>query len=358
MEFRGRLTGDGDRVEARFIPTDGGAATGWQEIDDSIRAGFFNGRIRVRSCHYTVELRVLLDGEVVGSQSVDGVGVGEVFIIAGQSNSANHGVPTLTPADPRVCSTDGSTWQTAADPQPIATGSGGSPWPAFGDLFAARYDVPVGIMSVGWGGTSVGQWLPGNERNLFSRLQFAADTFGEDGVRAVLWHQGESDSIINTNAADYASRLSTVIDAMRVHGGWAIPWGIARVGFLPNSPPERIAAVVDGQNMVIDSVPFVFAGPTTDDLVGEVWRYDAVHFNEMGFANMQSVGSIRSCCLSAMALQASSTPCPVTKPTPFPMQVLRTAWTPVCRPSMEAPPHLTMPLVLMQMAQTPLMSPR
>ena len=33
---------------------------------------------------------------------VEPVGIGEVFVTAGQSNSANHGNPALIPADPRV----------------------------------------------------------------------------------------------------------------------------------------------------------------------------------------------------------------------------------------------------------------
>ncbi len=282
VTIRGRLGVSGDRVEARLVPTQGGEMTDWRLVDDSVQAGFFSGEVLARSGFYRLELRVSLEDEVVGLHQVDSVGVGEVFIIAGQSNSANSGIPQLAPADPRVCNTDGTNWGPAVDPQPIATGTGGSPWPPFGDYFAERYNVPVGIMSVGWGGTQVAQWVPGHPSNLFARLQLAADTFDEGGVRAVLWHQGESDSVANTSAVDYFIRLSSVIDGMRVHAGWAIPWGVARVAFLPSTTPAQFEAIIGGQNRVIDELPLVFAGPTTDDMVGPEWRYDAVHFNEMG----------------------------------------------------------------------------
>jgi len=48
-------------------------------------------------------------------------------------------------------------WRPAFDPMPTATGDGGSPWPAFGDLLVDALDVPVGVISVGWGGTAVQQ---------------------------------------------------------------------------------------------------------------------------------------------------------------------------------------------------------
>ena len=43
-----------------------------------------------------------------------------------------------------------------------------------------------------------------------------------------------------------------------------------------------MAGVVAGQNAVIAEVSDVFAGPETDDLTGEAWRWDTVHFNEDG----------------------------------------------------------------------------
>ena len=282
VSFRGRLSRPGDRVEARFVSESRETTTQWQLIDDTISDGFFSGAIRARAGHYRVELRVMLDGEQVATHQVEAVGVGEVFVIAGQSNSANHGLPALVPVDPRVCATDGMRWAPAEDPQPIATGAGGSPWPAFGDLFAERYQVPVGIMSVGWGGTAVAQWLPGAPMNLFARLQLAQDALGEDGFRAVLWHQGESDAAAGTSAEVYAERLRALIEAMRVYGGWAIPWGVAQVSYLPRLSQAQMDAISSAQEQVIRETPFVFAGPTTDDLIGADWRYDAVHFNERG----------------------------------------------------------------------------
>src|SRR5207245_2095803 len=83
------------------------------------------------------------------------VGVGEIFIVAGQSNSANHGERRQHPNSALVVAFSNGRWQPADDPQPGASGSGGSFLPAFGDKMAERFKVPIGLVSVGVGATSV-----------------------------------------------------------------------------------------------------------------------------------------------------------------------------------------------------------
>ncbi len=222
------------------------------------------------------------------AQTVSQAGVGEVFAIAGQSNSANHGGTRLTPESDRVVAMDATGfWQPAADPQPIATGDGGSPWPAFGDRMVEALDVPVGIVSVGWGGTSVGQWLPGAagpdvNGPLYNRLQRVLERLGPDGVRAVLWHQGESDSLLGTSREAYAATLREVIAHSREDAGYDLLWGIAQAAFLPSTSASAEARILAAQLDVIAGDPLVFAGAMTDDLIGSEWRYDMVHFNEAG----------------------------------------------------------------------------
>ncbi len=217
------------------------------------------------------------------SGSVDRFGVGDVYITAGQSNSANHGSSRLTPADDRVSAYDivSGTWQFAADPQPVATGSGGTPWPALGDLLAVAGDIPIGFVSVGWGGTSVQQWLPGG--TLYPRLQDALDALGPEGLRAVLWHQGESDAAAGTSAALYAQRLEAIIAQSRIDAGWDVPWGVALASYRPGvgGDPD----VIGGQLAVINGDPLVFQGASTDDMIvpyRDGATYGGIHFNEAG----------------------------------------------------------------------------
>ncbi|MDX9722733.1 MAG: sialate O-acetylesterase [Myxococcota bacterium] len=198
---------------------------------------------------------------------------------AGQSNSANHGSPAQRVQDERVLAHDlVSSWHPAHDPQPIATGSGGSPWPLLGELLVARLEVPVGFVSVGWGGTSIAQWQPGG--TLYPRLQGALQFLGPQGCRAVLWHQGESDNIADTSTASYAAQLQTLIAQSRVDAGFALPWGVALVSFLSGYGVDP--AVVAGQQQVIDQDPLTFLGPNTDELDATTYRFDGAHFNALG----------------------------------------------------------------------------
>ena len=220
------------------------------------------------------------NGNQLALHTVNPVGVGEVFIVAGQSNSANSGDAPLTPTDSRVSTWGPSGWRFGYDPQPAATGNSGSPWPVAGDLLASRYDVPIGFLSVGFGGTQVDRWVP-SQNDLFPRITDALDAVEPNGARAILWHQGESNAG-GTAAEDYARMLGEVVLGSREYAGYEIPWIVARVSFVPNGDPVKMGWIIEGQNAVIDEDPLTFPGPPTDDLNGTQWRYDTIHFNEAG----------------------------------------------------------------------------
>src|SRR5581483_7095684 len=65
-----------------------------------------------------------------------------------------------------VSTFDGKVWRLADDPQPGTQdkSKGGSFAPSFGDAMVERYHVPVAVASVGFGGTSVREWLPKGDR--------------------------------------------------------------------------------------------------------------------------------------------------------------------------------------------------
>src|SRR4030095_11958037 len=113
---------------------------------------------------YRLEVRVKRQDAIVTSAAVEHVGLGEVFVIAGQSNSANHGEEKQQTHTGLVAAFFGDRWTIADDPQPGASGGGGSFTPPLGDAIAMRFEVPVGIIACGVGATSVREWLPGGTR--------------------------------------------------------------------------------------------------------------------------------------------------------------------------------------------------
>jgi hypothetical protein len=196
---------------------------------------------------------------------VEHVGVGEVFVVAGQSNSTNCGEEKLKPASGMVSTFSGQSWRLANDPQPgVHDGSGGgSPWPAFGDALYARFRVPIGIASTGHAGSSVTQWRA--DGDFFLWMTQRMKQLDPQGFRAVLWHQGEADVAMSTD--EYARRLTELIEASRQAAGWKVPWYVAQVSY--HNPANRSSpATRAAQKKVCDS-GLAIAGPDTDVLDGD-----------------------------------------------------------------------------------------
>ncbi len=285
----GQVTAGVTSIEARALPRPGssGVPTDWTVIATAPITGSYSGTLNLFGGWYDIEVRSLTGAKIVDQTIIERVGAGEVFIVAGQSNSANFGSTLLTPLDDRVSSFNLTNWRLAIDPQPIANGLGGSPWPALGDAMAMEQDVPIGFITVGWGGTSVLQWVPGaagpDIEPLYERLQAALQSVGPGGARAVLWHQGETDNALGLTTANYRQALESVIAQSRIDAGFDIPWGIAQASFVPNSNPQTSQAIIDAQAQVAANDPSNFVGALTDDLTGPAWRApDLIHFNEAG----------------------------------------------------------------------------
>jgi hypothetical protein len=286
-----------DRIEARLLvmpgATNNGVSTDWVVLVNSATNGEFSGTITNISAGgwYRLDIRALdAAGNELATNSVTRLGVGDILITAGQSNAACAGYPPQVPSDDRVStyslySAAANTWRFASDPQPDNSGgmgTGGSPWPILGSLLVSSNHVPVGLVCVAYGGTAVSQWVPGS--GLYRNLTNALRSFAPNGVRAVLWHQGESDAAYQTTAAAYSQMLSNIVVQSRATAGWSVPWGIAEAAYLPGNTLSAQEAVMAGQRRCIYSVPHCFRGARTEDFHLEGKLSDVVHFNGTGLA--------------------------------------------------------------------------
>lgn len=313
LRLNGRVPPGTDKLEVRLtgeLPA-GNASGEWTPIDFDAGSRAFRQELKAPvGGWYACEVRAFKKGNPVGAVTVPHVGVGEVFVVAGQSNSSNHGTEKQQPRTGKVVAFDGTNWRIANDPQPGASGGGGSFIPSFGDALVARFGVPVGVASVGEGATSVREWLPRGERmtnqpttganvkaigpheweatgNLFERLTRRLAALGTNGCRAVLWHQGESDAgqaragypaDRQITGEQYCAFMGTLIKASRTRAGWEVPWMTAQATYHSEQDPadEEFRAA----QAKLWTSGLTLRGPDTDAL-GAEYR-DGVHFNAKG----------------------------------------------------------------------------
>jgi hypothetical protein len=183
-----------DLIEVKAALANGienGEALGWTTIAQrkDLVDGNFSGRITLKAGGwYTITVRARLGEKVVAEASIAKVGVGDVFVTAGQSNSANFGKPRQIAKDDRVVYFNGKTFVPAKDPIPGGCGRDGSVWPILGDRIAKSQQVPVCFRSASLTWTRVRNWMPGVQYKrmaLYDNLLKCIGEFPKGGVRAV-----------------------------------------------------------------------------------------------------------------------------------------------------------------------------
>lgn len=261
----------GDVWEYRLVGRDPDPA--WKPLDVRLSDGRFQATLRQTPAGgwYRLELRRRAADSLTAVGSVARFGVGERFVVAGQSYATNCNDERfrVTDRDERVVAYDTAKdqWRVAQDPQPAPDGSdGGSIWPPLGDALVAELDVPVAFINVAVGATSSTQWLP--DGPLHARLVAAGRTLGP--FRAVLWQQGESDVIAKSSTEQYVQNVTKIRQAAAQAWKFDPPWLLAKSTHHPTVYDDpvgegRIRAGVDE----LLKLPGFLPGPDTDQLRGE-----------------------------------------------------------------------------------------
>ena len=259
LRLRGIEKLDGYQWRVIALPGAYGTSADWADVPAA-------GLLIPPGGWYRLEVR--RGGDV---STVEPLGVGEVFLIAGQSYAENCNDELLKSQEThgRVVALDlkKGTWGVAADPQPnISSGYvGGTIWPPFGDELAAKLKVPVGFVNVARAATSSSAWLPPGQ--LHQNLTKAGLVLGR--FRAVLWQQGESDVIGNVTADQYVANLKTIRNAAIKEWGFEPLWLPAKSTIHPTvykKPKEE--AVIRQAVDTLWTIPGFRPGPDTDTLTG------------------------------------------------------------------------------------------
>lgn len=332
-----------DSLQVRLLAEVAGQGinTNWRTLQRSVQGGVFQGQIKGTGGWYRLEVQAFYNGVVVASDVVRKVGIGEVFIITGQSNAQGfQDFGAIGAADDRVnCVTYNNTVANslADPPAPVfeqlsansvigMRGQSAWCWGRLGDLLAQQYNVPVLFINTAWAATTIQNWIESFDDKVTKNI-FALGTPDENmprgmpyanlrialryycslqGLRAVLWHQGEFDNFPQqTERAAYKRALESLVAKTRFDTNRYPAWMLARAsrtGY-PSSgciakcngnkaceeqcPDTTFVSdkVILGQNDVINTYNNnVYAGPFTDNI--QPVRPDGVHFSGQGLIQL------------------------------------------------------------------------
>jgi hypothetical protein len=156
------------------------------------------------------------------------LGVGDLWVIAGQSNSAGYGRgPVVDPPTLGVhLFRNSEQWALATHPLNESTdtkhvvnregaNSGHSPYLHFGRVVQQEMGFPIGLVQTALGGVPLLAWNPTENEDavLYYNMLHCIELVGGK-VKGVLWYQGESDTGI-LESATYEKRFIQTVQAWR-----------------------------------------------------------------------------------------------------------------------------------------------
>ncbi len=361
IALMGKCNQDLDLIQYKFEPVKKGQGTliDWTSLNTAPLGGYYQENILVKGGWYTLKIRTYKNAKLIDSTSLQRVGVGENFIIAGQSNAQGSARDTDLSSgakDDRVNVanfynyftfynssttnkkigefntdfpfTEFSKLDSQATIGPM--GLSNYYWPRLGDMLTEKYNVPVSFINAAWLGTKMRNWYESSQTNPkpsqnpynpdlyysaghpFINFKRSVELYGfKNGVRAILWHQGESDSFSFKNdteetkkaeATKYKNQLIDVIKNLRNQTGIEVPWLISEISFAAG----RVDGVctsnywdnnfIQAQREVVTSsdLPQVFSGPNTDNV--EIPRKNdeiaaCVHFSPAAYEELATLWS-------------------------------------------------------------------
>ena len=235
---------------------------------------------------YQVTCEVKL-GNLVRTSGIGPVYVGDLWVLSGQSNM--EGVGDLMDVEPPATRTSWRPAWTASggrpkeplhwlvdSPDPVHSGNpddrsarsaaqhktrtkGAGLGLPFAVALTAHTGVPIGLVPVAHGGTSLEQWSPAKKdeggNSLYGSMLRQIKLAG-NRVTGVLWYQGESDAM-GGGADAYAKNFADFIAAVRSDLNQPeLPFYYVQIGrFINNHDPKGWNTVQDAQRRLPERVP-------------------------------------------------------------------------------------------------------
>lgn len=220
----------------------------------------------------------------------------QAVLLMGQSNMSGRGLSQYVEkiSDERITTLYSDLgWVTMAEPIHKDAANGGIGLAAsFAKAFVETYDCELGLVPLAKGGSSLGQWKKGfsgtDDTDLYENTVAMAKKAIEDGceIRAILWHQGES----NRSTSDYAEQFKEIMDGLIADIGLVEAEIVIVTGELcdrgdeVNWPIENVNAALNSDELKNYFTNYAVAssdGLTNDEL--EDSHFDAPSLRVLGY---------------------------------------------------------------------------
>jgi sialate O-acetylesterase len=221
------------KVWVRIVKEDtGDLVLSWQASEDlgqdkwkiTLRDVPTGGLYRIETCLNEGNSRVFewaMRGDIIHH-----VGVGDIYVIAGQSNSAGYGKdPIYDPPELGVHLLKNSgNWDVASHPMNESTGTihevnretanpGHSPYLSFAKQLKRELGYPIGLIQASLGGSPLSAWNP-EENGVLYRSMINTINLQVGKVKGILWYQGCSDAAEGL-CDTYLSRFNRMVSHLR-----------------------------------------------------------------------------------------------------------------------------------------------
>lgn len=227
------------------------------------------------------------------------VGVGDVLIVAGQSNACGmaEANQTYSHATLKACKFGNNyTWAELSDPLDSNSGqvdtvssdvgTGGSCWPRLATKWMASQSVPVAFVPCACVGTTITWWQPGTDHQdrttLYGSMVYRAL---QTGCKVVLWWQGESDAVNGVSESTYNSSLDTL--ANTVNSDLGVKLMVAKLEQMNDAPwnfPTNRATINTAIGTAWSDNSNVIPGADFTNTDFEGIHYSAAQCNDTGDA--------------------------------------------------------------------------
>ncbi|TDE12060.1 T9SS type A sorting domain-containing protein [Dyadobacter psychrotolerans] len=306
------------KVEAQLLPEEGNKhpKVEWVFDQQQIQQGFLNTTIQAKTGWYKLKLRGYAANGITDTAIVSRVGVGEVFLVAGNSNAMgipglgsknasgnvvafnatnkmlNQEIITVAPDEPMQLP---KFTPVISDNLIFPSGEASWYWGELGDLLFKKMNTPVLFLNAAWAAANsenyrdaasgkdaynlyVGKNWPNRQpyTNLINTIRYFNSWLG---ARAVLWSHGENDGQLGFTEDNYFNNIKTLIENSRRDSGYDLPWFIARnsVSYTSDRPYQP---VINAQNQLsILKNLNTFPGPNLDTI--QVPRPGHGHFENI-----------------------------------------------------------------------------